>query len=150
MCHRKFLLASAKRDLLFDDGAPSCQEGKMRWLLLALLLGSLIALPADAGTPHPYVGKWYSDDAKVCGGTPNETEGLLTYTAREFLGIDNRCRITRVARRGDLFELALRCSGEGEAYNTTERVRVVDGTLHRSVRDGRKWWKYTYRRCATR
>jgi hypothetical protein len=152
MCHRKLLPPLSERDLLcgHQPGNTTFPAGKIRWLMLALLFGSLIALPADARTLPPYVGKWYSDDAMVCGGTPNETEGLLTYTAREFLGIDNRCRINRVARRRDLFELSLRCTGEGETYNTTEKVKVVDGALRRCVRDGGKWWRYTYRRCAAK
>jgi hypothetical protein len=75
---------------------------------------------------------------------------MLTYTAREFIGLENRCRILSVTPRGDATMLVMKCLGEGHPYRTREIVKVVDGRLHRTMRDEGKWITYTYERCPER
>jgi hypothetical protein len=116
---------------------------------LAAALVLMANAPAHGAQPAPYVGRWYVSTPVVCTGAPDETDGLLTYTAREFIGLENRCRIVRAHTRAGATELAMRCLGEGHPYRTREIVTVVDGHLHRRVRVDGNWETYTYERCPT-
>ena len=49
----------------------------------------------------PYVGSWYLAFPEVCATAPEEGDGLLTCTAREFIGLENRCRIVRATPRSN-------------------------------------------------
>ncbi len=114
--------------------------------LIAAVLGVLV-FPAAASARPDYIGKWYLDDPVVCTGAPEETDGLLTYTAHEFIGLENRCRIVRATKRADGTELRMRCLGEGHPYRTREVVKVIADRLHRSLNDGGEWVTYTYGHC---
>jgi hypothetical protein len=94
-----------------------------------------------------WIGRWYSDHVRVCRGRPGETEGLLTFTAKEFIGLENSCRITRVVPKGSAAELTLRCSGEGMTSTDREVVEVVDGKLRRTVVVDGKPETFSYSRC---
>ena len=48
-----------------------------------------------------YIGTWYLAFFAVCATSPEEGDGLLTYTVNEFIGSENRCRIVRAAGRRD-------------------------------------------------
>jgi hypothetical protein len=108
-------------------------------------LSAASAKSAAAGSP--WIGRWYIDDKAVCRGRRSETEGLLVYTATEFFGIENRCRIRSIVPKGTKFELALSCRGEGMTSNERETLEVVQGRLHRTVIDGKKTHTFTYSRC---
>jgi hypothetical protein len=118
-------------------------------MLLLALGGTALAAPALAKQPA-YIGRWYLSFPAVCKGAPNETDGLLTYTAHEFIGLENRCRIVRAIPRGAATALSLSCIGEGVPYKTREIVKVVKGILHRTVKNEGKWETYTYHRCPVR
>lgn len=108
----------------------------------------LSAASAKSAPPgNSWIGRWYVADPGVCGGRRGETDGLLVYTAKEFFGIENRCRIRSVAPKGAKFELALSCRGEGMTSNERETVEVVQGRLRRTVIVGRKAEIFTYSRC---
>jgi hypothetical protein len=115
--------------------------------IFAVLLALARGAAAESPAPAPYVGQWYLSFPEVCAGAPEETDGLLTYTAREFIGLENRCRVERARPRDGGTELVMRCLGEGHPYRTREIVKVVNGRLHRTMRDEGKWQTYTYERC---
>jgi hypothetical protein len=123
--------------------------------VLALLLAApdahaleLSAASAKSASPgSAWIGRWYIDDKSVCRGQRGETDGLLVYTATEFFGIENRCRIRSIVPKGAKFELALSCRGEGMTSNERETVEVVQGRLRRTVIVGRKAETFTYSRC---
>jgi hypothetical protein len=117
----------------------------------AVAAAFLCAAGASAGNaPAPYLGKWYLSFPEVCAGEPESTDGMLTYTAREFIGLENRCRFLSVTPRGRATVLVMKCLGEGHPYRTREIVKVVGGRLHRTMRDEGKWVTYTYERCRER
>jgi hypothetical protein len=140
---------------MFDHSAPNrIRKSTARSRLAvggAMALALLLPASASAAGPQaPYLGSWYLSFPEVCASAPEEGGGLLTYTAREFIGLENRCRIVRTTRRGDATELAMACMGEGHPYKTREIVKVVDGRLHRTMKDEGKWATYTYERCPAR
>ena len=140
------------RDLAHQGNRPRGTAIRRRALAataIAFAVALAIAPNAAAEGPAPatYIGKWYLSSPEVCAGAPEETDGMLTYTAREFIGLENRCRIERATPRAGGTELAMRCLGEGHPYRTREIVKVVDGRLHRTLRDEGKWQTYTYERC---
>jgi hypothetical protein len=43
--------------------------------------------------PASYLGSWFLTFPEVCAGAPEENDGMLTYTAREFIGLEDDVRI---------------------------------------------------------
>jgi hypothetical protein len=111
-----------------------------------LLFTCLWITAAQAQTPD-YVGRWYVGDASVCKKKTGEAEGLLVYTAREFIGYESKCRITKTAPQGRATALTLRCRAEGETYDESETVEVVQGRLRRIVLVEGKRTTFSYVRC---
>lgn len=97
-----------------------------------------------------YVGRWYDGKKiSVCkaeAGSP-ESEGLIIYTEKEMIGLENRCRITKKTVRGAQTQLGLRCFGEGSSSADVETVELVGDRLKRIVQDGRKRFEFFYSRC---
>lgn len=100
-----------------------------------------------ANSPPAYIGRWYVQSPDVCKRPPGGAEGLITITAQEFIGRENRCKITRAIPRGTRTDLTVQCRGEGEVSTERETVEVVDGQLLRTVSVEGKPATFRYRRC---
>jgi hypothetical protein len=84
---------------------------------------------------------------KVCKGNPGESEGLITYTPKLATGLENLCKIKKVAPRGVGVDLQLRCAGEGMEYSEKEHLEVQNGKLLRTVFEGKRKFTFSYDRC---
>ena len=95
-----------------------------------------------------YIGRWYADGNKlVCRADEGETEGLLTYKSREFVGIETRCKFTAIRPIGERYTIMMTCAGEGRDWNDREVLEVRNGKLERTVMVERKPVTFTYDRC---
>jgi hypothetical protein len=124
-------------------------------------LGTSICIKSEGGSRKPtaeapvgieakpfFVGKWHIDNRRLCRGRPGETEGLLTYTEREFIGLENRCQILKTTPQANRIELALKCSGEGASTIEREVVQLLrNGRLSRTIFDGKRPQTFEYARC---
>jgi len=108
----------------------------------------LLSVSAAHAQQNGWIGRWHiPENAAACNGKAGESDGLLVYTATEMFGIENRCRILSMARKGAKTELKMRCRGEGSPSNDTELLEVVGGKLQRTVRINGKTETFTYSRC---
>ena len=105
------------------------------------------APPSPAEKPF-YVGRWYTDNQRVCRGRPGETEGLITYTEKKMFGFENACDISKATPAANRIELQLKCFAEGMSSNEREVVQLIrDGRLSRTTFDGPKPETFYYKRC---
>lgn len=102
---------------------------------------------AASGRPF-YVGRWYSDNQRLCRGRAGETEGLITYTERQVIGYEERCDILTATPASNRIELQLECASEGMTSRGREVVQLLrDGQLSRTTFDGRRPSNSQFRRC---
>lgn len=95
-----------------------------------------------------FVGRWHIDNRRLCRGQPGETEGLLTYTEREFIGLENRCQIVKATPQANRIELQLKCNGEGMTSSEREVVQLLrNGRLSRTTFDGKNAQTFEYAKC---
>jgi hypothetical protein len=95
-----------------------------------------------------YVGRWYSQSSRVCKGRTGETEGLLTYSERQFVGHENSCDILSVTPVANRLEMRLKCSSEGNIAHEREVIQLLrNGHLSRTVFDGARSYSFEHRRC---
>jgi hypothetical protein len=93
-------------------------------------------------------GKWYSDNAKVCGGMPGETEGLLTFENGRFIGYENNCKIHRSKTNGRFLAILMICDGEGMQSRDSEIVEFLnDRQIKRHTSGGGKRYSFIHTRC---
>lgn len=96
---------------------------------------------------NPWTGRWFTGNVKVCKGNPGESEGLITYTLKLATGLENICKITKIAPRGVGVDILLRCAGEGMEYSEKEYLEVQNGKLLRTVFEGKRKSTFSYDRC---
>jgi hypothetical protein len=95
-----------------------------------------------------YVGRWHIDNPRLCRGNPGQTEGLLTFTDHEFIGLENRCEIKKTTPNGNRVELRLMCNGEGMVSHDREILQLLrSGRLSRTTFDGARPQTFEYARC---
>ena len=107
----------------------------------------LTLLTFEAADAQAFVGRWYFGDVKTCKGEKGGTQGLLVYTAKEFIGYESNCRIVGSTPKGAGTELTLRCRAEGATSTDREVIEVRDRQLKRTTNDAGKKQTFTYSRC---
>jgi hypothetical protein len=101
--------------------------------------------PVTTNAKPFFVGRWHIDNRRLCRG---ETEGLLTYTEREFIGLENRCQIVKATPQANRIELQLKCNGEGMTSSEREVVQLLrNGRLSRTTFDGKNPQTFEYAKC---
>lgn len=129
-----------------DIPEPQKQFASEAELLAWVDRGGLTSRPSPSLTALQ--GKWYADNQSVCKGSPGETEGLLTFRGKEFIGMENGCDIRSAKVRGQVLMLDLSCAGEGMTSREIELFEFPnDRQMKRTVADGRKRYTFTYTRC---
>ena len=101
----------------------------------------------SANGNNPWMGRWFTGNVKVCKGNPRESDGLITYTLKLATGLENICKITKIAPRGVGVDILLRCAGEGMEYSEKEHLEVQNSKLLRTVFDGKRKSTFSYDRC---
>ncbi len=93
--------------------------------------------PAAPGPLPAYAGVWASD-ASLCDLTPGgAVPGPIAFTATEFVGYENRCRIGEsVERPQGEFHLQLYCESEGVQYEEALVAHLDGDSLRLSRGDG--------------
>lgn len=104
---------------------------------------------AAAPSAKPFfVGRWYAENPRVCRGRAGETEGLLTYSERQFQGYENNCDILSVTPAANRLEMRLKCFGEGNSSLEREVVQLLrNGDLSRTTFGGARPQSFQYKRC---
>lgn len=110
-------------------------------------LATTLVTKTGVSDEEPWVGRWYTGDAKVCSGRRGESEGLLTYTATKAIGYESECRIVSKKRRGPATDIILACEGDGMVSRDRETLEVINGRLRRAVILERRPTTFTYSRC---
>jgi hypothetical protein len=112
-------------------------------------------LPAAKEPPRPdfmtaggaWVGKWTDASQNLCKGEPGQTEGLLVYSTKVVIGLENRCEVKRLKQVGPGVELSMTCYGEGMKSDEREILNVVNGKLVRTVVIDGKTRSFSYELC---
>lgn len=141
---RAFLKASGYRKPEVNSDA---QWDHARFQSAEEFIKSLNEHKSERNRPF-YIGRWYSNNVRVCKGRSGETEGLLTYTDKQFIGYENTCDIVSVAPAANRIDMKLRCQGEGMSSTERELVQTVrGGNLLRTTFEATKSYQFEYKRC---
>lgn len=122
----------------------------MRCYLIALFASavSVATVHGHEMQGGAYLGRWYEGtDRSVCKEQPGTADGLLVYSAKEAIGLENWCRVAGAKTVGPRTDLTLQCRAEGRAERSRESLEVVGGRLKRTIAEGRKQYVFVYNRC---
>lgn len=100
-----------------------------------LLTTAFIVISAGAGAmAAPYEGKWVSHQTH-CAVAPGDTasdgsvpDGTITIKGKSLEEWEGSCKIRSAKQKGETWNLALRCTSEGEAMNSTLSMKI-DGDV---------------------
>jgi hypothetical protein len=116
-----------------------------RAAVLAVIVAALAATSKIARAAEPWVGTWAAERS-WCRSEPDAEERPIVITSKGYEGLENRCRFTRVEKRGERWHLQARCRGEGETYRERYIYRMRGKNLVITYPD-RGGAAYTFVRC---